>query len=142
VASLVLTSSFPHQNATTSSSSQDDAQAGSALSCCPAACTALLLAAPKLRSLQPSCFSSSSSSYTRCLLASPWPWTLRWWTVRNWSPNISELTQPGEEPVALAAGACSLMWCGGSLSSPVQDKDGFQPSVVFMWSQFALSLFW
>lgn len=49
--------------------------------------------------------------------------------MRNWSPNISALTQTGEQPVTLAA---DVMW--GSLFAPVRDKDGFQPYVGMVCS--------
>lgn len=101
------------------------------------------LATPGLRPLQPSCFSSPFCSYMGWLLASPQPWTLWWWTTRNWSPNTSESAQPAEQPVALVTGACSLIWCG--CPCPPQCKTRVASSPV--WSVcghglLCLSLFW
>lgn len=58
-------------------------------------------------------------------------WTLRWQIMRNWSPNISALTQPGEQPVTLVA---DVMW--GSLSPWWETRMVSSP----MWAWFALSV--
>lgn len=138
VASLVLTSLALHQNATTISSSRHEAQVSNAPSWPTAAFTAPI-------SLPLDCAPCGQVASLCC----PPPKQGTCWCHPTPNPLVTNHEELVDKRVRVntawrtACGSRSCfflspdgMW--GSLSSPVQDRDGFQPCV---WSWFALSLF-